>query len=251
MSKLSRPDAVPGPPLVYVVDDDADMRETIIEILALSGVRAQGFGTGMSVQAALAGTRPDLVVVDQRLPDTTGIALAASLKSRHPDLGVILLTGYVSAALGQSGSPVADLLKDLGSGPGRSLAVSWTSDKDGNGEAVPAGQLARHRLVLYPAGSQRPRSAPMATHEAEVYANEVEMVQALPAVVEAQRKQIADFYKVPVEHLLVAHEHIQSLTNALNLWMSSNCLSLNASNTQFIRFCSPQQLLKVDYAQLT
>jgi signal transduction histidine kinase len=88
---------MPGPPLVYVVDDDADMRETIIEILALSGVRAQGFGTGMSVQAALAGTRPDLVVVDQRLPDTTGIALAASLKSRHPDLGVILLTGYVSA----------------------------------------------------------------------------------------------------------------------------------------------------------
>jgi signal transduction histidine kinase len=97
VSKLSRPDAVPGPPLVYVVDDDADMRETIIEILALSGVRAQGFGTGTSVQAALAGTRPDLVVVDQRLPDTTGIALAASLKSRHPDLGVILLTGYVSA----------------------------------------------------------------------------------------------------------------------------------------------------------
>jgi two-component system, cell cycle sensor histidine kinase and response regulator CckA len=97
VSNLSRPDAVPGPPLVYVVDDDADMRETIIEILALSGVGAEGFGTGMSVQAALGGTRPDLVVVDQRLPDTTGIALAASLKSQNPDLGVILLTGYVSA----------------------------------------------------------------------------------------------------------------------------------------------------------
>jgi signal transduction histidine kinase len=73
------------------------MRETIIEILALSGIDAEGFGTGASVQAALGGTRPDLVVVDQRLPDTTGIALAASLKSRHPDLGVILLTGYMSA----------------------------------------------------------------------------------------------------------------------------------------------------------
>jgi two-component system cell cycle sensor histidine kinase/response regulator CckA len=97
VSKLSRPDPVHGPPFVYVVDDDADMRETIIEILALSGVRAEGFGTGASVQAALDGTRPDLVVVDQHLPDTTGIALAASLKSRNPDLGVILLTGYVSA----------------------------------------------------------------------------------------------------------------------------------------------------------
>jgi len=41
--------------------------------------------------------RPDLVIVDQRLPDTTGIALSISLKSEDPDLGVILLTGYASA----------------------------------------------------------------------------------------------------------------------------------------------------------
>jgi len=42
--------------------------------------------------------RPDLVIVDQHLPDTTGIALSISLKSEDPDLGVILLTGYASEA---------------------------------------------------------------------------------------------------------------------------------------------------------
>ena len=41
--------------------------------------------------------RPDVVIVDQKLPDTTGIALSVSLKSEDPDLGVILLTGYASA----------------------------------------------------------------------------------------------------------------------------------------------------------
>ena len=97
MSEPSRPDRLPGPPLVYVVDDDAGMRETVIEILGLSGIEAEGFGSGTAVQAALGGTRPDLVVVDQRLPDTTGIVLATNLKSQDPDLGVILLTGYVSA----------------------------------------------------------------------------------------------------------------------------------------------------------
>ncbi len=97
MSELSRPDALPGPPLVYVVDDDAGMRETVVEILGLSGIEAEGFRSGTAVQAALGGTQPDLVVVDQRLPDTTGIVLATNLKSRDPDLGVILLTGYVSA----------------------------------------------------------------------------------------------------------------------------------------------------------
>ncbi|MGH3225184.1 MAG: response regulator, partial [Streptosporangiaceae bacterium] len=97
MSELSRPDTLPGPPLIYVVDDDAGVRETVVEILRLSGIEAEGFGSGTAVQAALGGTRPDLVVVDQRLPDTTGIVLATGLKSRDPDLGVILLTGYVSA----------------------------------------------------------------------------------------------------------------------------------------------------------
>ena len=97
MSELSRPDRLPGPPLVYIVDDDAGMRETAVEILGLSGIEAEGFGSGTAVQAALGDTRTDLVVVDQRLPDTTGIVLATSLKSQDPDLGVILLTGYVSA----------------------------------------------------------------------------------------------------------------------------------------------------------
>jgi signal transduction histidine kinase len=97
VSELSRPDASAAPPLVYVVDDDVGMRETVIEILGLFGIGAEGFGSGTAVQAALAGARPDLVVVDQRLPDTTGIVLATSLKSQDHDLGVILLTGYASA----------------------------------------------------------------------------------------------------------------------------------------------------------
>src|SRR6202034_585457 len=36
-------------------------------------------------------------IVDQRLPDTTGIALAIALKSEDPDLSLVLVTGYASA----------------------------------------------------------------------------------------------------------------------------------------------------------
>jgi signal transduction histidine kinase len=97
VSGPSRADGLCGPPLVYVIDDDPGMRETVTEILALAGVTAEGFGSGKAVQAVLESARPDLALVDQRLPDTTGLALAASLKSRDPDLGVVLLTGYASA----------------------------------------------------------------------------------------------------------------------------------------------------------
>ena len=44
---------MPGSPLVYVVDDDRGMRETVVDILALAGIAAEGFGSGA---AALAPT---------------------------------------------------------------------------------------------------------------------------------------------------------------------------------------------------
>jgi signal transduction histidine kinase len=91
------PDTAHDPPLVHIVDDDPDIRSTVAEVLALSGIAAEAFGSGAAVLGNHGTDRPDLVIVDQRLPDTTGIALSISLKSEDPDLGVILLTGYASA----------------------------------------------------------------------------------------------------------------------------------------------------------
>jgi|SRR6266851_3630241 len=97
MNTLPPPDTTPRSPVVYVVDDDAGMRQTVIDVLALAGIAAEGFGSGASALALRGSGRPDLAVVDQRLPDTTGITLSARLKSEDPDLAVILLTGYASA----------------------------------------------------------------------------------------------------------------------------------------------------------
>jgi signal transduction histidine kinase len=86
-----------GPPVVHIVDDDPGIRSTVVEILALSGISAEAFGSGAAALANHRTDRPDLVIVDQKLPDTTGIALSISLKSKDPDLAVILLTGYATA----------------------------------------------------------------------------------------------------------------------------------------------------------
>jgi signal transduction histidine kinase len=97
MSASPPPDATPGPPVVHIVDDDPGIRSTVVEILALAGIAAESFGSGASALANRGTDRPDLVIVDQRLPDTTGIALSTCLKSDDPDLAVIVLTGYASA----------------------------------------------------------------------------------------------------------------------------------------------------------
>jgi signal transduction histidine kinase len=93
----ARPDAEAGSTPVYVIDDDPGIRQTVVEILAQHGVTAEDFGSGGSARASLRTARPDLVIVDQRLPDTTGIALAIALKSEDPDLSLVLVTGYASA----------------------------------------------------------------------------------------------------------------------------------------------------------
>jgi hypothetical protein len=53
---VARPhrDEASSSPLVYVVDDDADLRQTVIEILALAGVAAEGLGSGSAAQASCA-----------------------------------------------------------------------------------------------------------------------------------------------------------------------------------------------------
>ena len=97
MSAPPPPDTAPGPPVVHIVDDDPGIRSTVVEILSLSGIAAEAFDCGAAVLGNHGTDRPDLVIADQKLPDTTGIALSISLKSEDPDLGVILLTGYASA----------------------------------------------------------------------------------------------------------------------------------------------------------
>jgi signal transduction histidine kinase len=97
VSARPAPDTATAPPVVYVVDDDPGMRQTVVDVLALAGIAAASFASGASALAPNGAGPPDLAVVDQRLPDTTGIALSARLKTEDPDLAVILLTGYASA----------------------------------------------------------------------------------------------------------------------------------------------------------
>ena len=91
--------AAPRPRLnghVLVVDDEhavgAYMRD-LLESWALAVTVATDAADAMSVVEA-SGTPIDLVITDQKMPRTTGLELARELRSRKPDLPVILYTGF-------------------------------------------------------------------------------------------------------------------------------------------------------------
>jgi signal transduction histidine kinase/ActR/RegA family two-component response regulator len=97
--------APPGRPLsVLVVDDDARVRGVTAAYLRADAHRVREAGEGAEALEAVRAEMPDLVVTDLAMPGMAGDELAATLKRLHPELPVILLTGFggIMAASGQA-----------------------------------------------------------------------------------------------------------------------------------------------------
>ncbi len=103
---------------VMVVDDHAVVRKGLKTLLELSGncrVVAEAGSAAEAVERAQTA-RPDLVVMDVRLPDRSGIEACRDIRAERPQTRVIMLTSYpdeqammASVMAGASGY----LLKDL------------------------------------------------------------------------------------------------------------------------------------------
>jgi len=85
-----------GPLRILVVDDHEVVREGLVSSLD----RRDGFqvvGQAGSVAEAIAAAArlvPDLVVMDVRLPDGSGVEACREIRSQHPDTHVVMLTSY-------------------------------------------------------------------------------------------------------------------------------------------------------------
>ncbi|MET9634065.1 response regulator transcription factor [Lentzea sp. NPDC006480] len=81
---------------VFLVDDHEVVRVGIRELLSASP-DLEVVGEAASVTEALTmvpATNPDVAVLDVRLPDGNGIELCRELRSRMPELNVLMLTSF-------------------------------------------------------------------------------------------------------------------------------------------------------------
>jgi signal transduction histidine kinase len=86
---------LPKKPRVLVVDDNAPLVANLSEILEGAGYAVNGAGT-CAAALPLAREGFDVALVDLRLPDGDGSALAPQLKEVQPDGEVVLLTGFAT-----------------------------------------------------------------------------------------------------------------------------------------------------------
>ena len=81
---------------VWVVDDEPLIRTAMLAVLDELGYVTRGFGNAEELYMALVegGQQPDLLILDQRLPDEFGSTILHSLRERpqYRDIPVLFVT---------------------------------------------------------------------------------------------------------------------------------------------------------------
>ena len=87
--------------LVLLVDDHADIRLAMALGLEQAGYQVLQAGTAEEALRLTAASRPALVITDQRLPDRTGLELAALIRQQDADPSpeLILFSGHTDRQL--------------------------------------------------------------------------------------------------------------------------------------------------------
>jgi DNA-binding NtrC family response regulator len=78
---------------VVIIDDDRSLAEMLSLHLDDRNLTSKLAHTGTAGKDLLSKTRPRLLLLDQHLPDTTGLALIPWVKTHFPDLPILMITG--------------------------------------------------------------------------------------------------------------------------------------------------------------
>ena len=80
--------------LIYVIDDDEAMRDSMTFLLEADGHRIRAFESAAAFLASEDAETPACIVTDVRMPGMTGLELLRELRARGVDAPVIVITGH-------------------------------------------------------------------------------------------------------------------------------------------------------------
>ncbi len=84
---------------VFVVDDDAAARESVVALVSLKGIPAKGFASAEEFLNQFDHSQTGCLVVDVRMSGMSGLQLLQQLQARGSTLPAIVITGYADVPM--------------------------------------------------------------------------------------------------------------------------------------------------------
>ena len=84
--------------LIFVVDDDDAVRDSLAFLLESAGARVRAFANPLEVVEAV-GPDVSCVITDVRMPEMSGLDLVERLASAHPALPIVVITGHADVPM--------------------------------------------------------------------------------------------------------------------------------------------------------
>lgn len=90
---------MPTDAIIYVIDDDDAVRQSLEFLLKTAGIRVRSFDSAKAFLDVLPQVSGGCIVTDVRMPEITGIELLKKVMDVKPDLPVIVITGHGDISL--------------------------------------------------------------------------------------------------------------------------------------------------------
>ena len=86
-------------PIVFVVDSDPSVRESLELLIRAAGWQAETFASAKEFLARPRSFVPSCLILDVTLPDLNGLELQERIASERTDMPIIFLTGHADIAM--------------------------------------------------------------------------------------------------------------------------------------------------------
>ena len=88
------------PPPVYLVDDNAMVRESTVFLLGTNGLQCRAFGDGASFLDEIPNLPDGCLLIDRLMPRVSGVEVIQQLKAIERKMPIILMTAATNASRG-------------------------------------------------------------------------------------------------------------------------------------------------------
>ncbi len=112
--------SLPAAGSVLIIDDEAEIRESLETLLELEGYGVESAASGEQGLARIGERSFDLVLLDLALPDRNGLDLLAEIHGQDPGMSIIMVTAY---------GTVENAVKAMQAGAANFVQKPWDNEK--------------------------------------------------------------------------------------------------------------------------